>query len=501
MPSGIKSIRNLWIPGIILLVLIALLIAVVFIGRDSNTLPSETDSSAPYTRLSPEVNDIRSLSVMKENQPLFSIIRNPLSGDAFRFSFANSELNNDERYFSDSEISELVTHLSEVRSNRSVSSEGRELSEFGLSSPLFTVSFESKTGEIVCINIGNKSPDKESVYVHVNNTGPVYLISAEYVDLMDVKATDLFDHSGLVISATEISRIRFHRKADNFYITAVPDDLLRETGYDGGFKIIEPIEYNGGDAFNRLAFNLLSITIDGYIGEGMGKFSDYGLDDPQYEYTIEKSDGSSVTVYFSEERSGNYFGYSDFLPGIFYIESNRISGNGMKVALIDCYYPYPLQLNISDIKRIISKFPEGDFTIDIDISSDSNFSDSETEIVLNGRDAKVRDGKGQYYFSLLYYAITEMRFSRIDPNQKMIREPDISIQIVYRNDEITLLEFSELTSGEYMVIIDHEYSGFIISSVEMYDGTDENPGVWYSYRLLSKALDGQINGTYDISVP
>jgi hypothetical protein len=46
------------------------------------------------------------------------------------------------------------------------------------------------------------------------------------------------------------------------------------------------------------------------------------------------------------------------------------------------------------------------------------------------------------------------------------------------------------------------YNGFVVSKSELYgsDGTNyQGYGIWDAYELLNNALDGQMNGKYDIS--
>ncbi|MDD4094632.1 MAG: DUF4340 domain-containing protein [Oscillospiraceae bacterium] len=498
MKNGVKSIGDLRIPIIILALLIIGLIAAYYFSTAEKSGSDPTETSQIIDVLSLSVDDVLFVSVEGIDDTNYRISRETNATAEKRWSFEGLADQYSEDCFSQELLENFILEASYIASFKTIEANDAGLSEFGLADPTAEVTYGLASGENVHLQIGSKTVDGKSAYLRMGSEGLIYIVPVEKADVFSSSAMNFFDRRVLDYSSRNIATFRFSRRSDDLDVMARPEALVDSLGNSSRWRLTEPIDFQSGVIFDHLAASLLALEIDEYVTDSIIQIEEYGLDSPEYTFTVIESDGSITSAYFSREMSGKYYGYTDRIPGVFRISSDRISG--LDVSLIEYYFPFPVQAMIEEVKSIKAVFPDGEFLAEIDISDGMMIRDQEASVLVNRRSAKVTDSNGNAYFLLLFASVMEIRFAEVSEEIMSADDATISIQIVKKDNQITSIELSPAHDDLYALFLNGHYTGFLVSSDEIYSDNIAQPGVWYAYELLNQALDGQINGKYDVPV-
>jgi hypothetical protein len=498
MKNGAKSIRDLKIPIIILALLIIGLVVVYNFYPEKNSDPDPTEASQSTDVVAISNEEIMSVLVERIDKGSFRISREADGNVEKRWSFDDMSDRYPEDYFSQELMEHFIREASSVVSFKTIEADDSGLSEFGLAEPTAEVTYGLVSGESIQMLIGSRTVDGKSVYLRVGSKEPIYIVPVEKADLFTASAKDFFDRRVLDYSARDIETFSFSRSSDDLAVTARPEVFVSSVGDTSLWRLTEPVDFQSSAIFDQLAASFLTMEIDEYVTDSTVELVEYGLDSPEYEFVIKESDGKIVHAYFSREMSGKYFGYTDRIAGIFRISSERISG--LDASLIKYYFPFPLQAMVEEVKSIKAVFPEGEFLAEIDVSEGEILQDPESSVFVNRRSAKVTDSNNNSYFMMLFASIMEIRFGEVSEDIASADDITVSIRIVKKNNQVSTIELSPDHDDLYALFLDGHFTGFLVSSNEIYSDKIAEPGVWYAYELLNQALDGQINGKYDVPV-
>ncbi len=498
MSKGVKSIRDLKIPLLILALLILGLIATYYFFPARSPDAQQSESSKRIDVLSLNPDDILFVSVAKNGRESYRINRTADGDIVAIWAYDDPSGLYSEHIFSQELLDIFVREVSSVVSLKAIETDSSGFDQFGLLNPETELRYGLSTGEEVHLRIGSKTADGLSSYLCLGNEGPVYVVPEEKAEVFRYVAKDFFDRRVLDYSARKISELSFFRRADDLSVTARPEVHVTSAGDTTQWILTDPVEFRSGEIFDRLMNSLLTMQADEYVTSSTDDLAQYGLSAPEYEFLIEEPGGIETKAYLSKEMSGKYYGYTDKIPGIFQISSDRI--NGLDVSLIDCYFPYPVQSTIDEIKSIRAALPEGEFLAEIEVPEGVLITDSEASVFVNRRSAKVTDSSGNSYFMILFLSVMEIRFAEVAKNPPASDDIAVSIQIVGENNQMNTIELMPVGEDLFALYLNGLYTGFRVTSDELYSDRLTEPGVWYAYELLSDALDGQINGKYDIPV-
>jgi len=499
MKSGIKTVRNLMIPIIILVLLVFGLIVANLFLPEKVPIPDQTEQPLNTEVVSISIDDILFVSVAKSEGEGYKIVRETIGTAANQWSYEDMTDQYSKDCFSKELLELYIREVSSIGSSKSIDVDNTQLSDYGLEKPTAEVTYVLNSGEEVRVQIGSKTADGKSKYLRVDSMGPVYIVPVEKTELFDATAKVFFDRRVLDYSARSISDFHFSRPADDLVVSAKPEVFVSPVGDTSSWLITQPIEFRSGKIFDQLAASVLTLVIDEYVTDSNVNLAEYGLETPEYEFTIEEPDGRVTHAYFSREMSGKHYGYTDRIPGIFKISSDRISG--LDDPLVEYYFPFPVQAVISEVKSIKAVFPEEEFLVEMNITEGMTLEDPEASVLVNRRSAKVTDSNNTSYFMVLFVSVMEIRFEKVTEETVSVDDIDISIQIVRKNNQVTTIDLSPQGDDLFALSLDGKFTGFLVSSDEIYSRKITEPGVWYAYELLNQALDGQINGKYDVPVP
>ena len=185
---------------------------------------------------------------------------------------------------------------------------------------------------------------------------------------------------------------------------------------------------------------------------------------------------------------------------MFTIATSQITG--MQTPISDLIHPYLDYQFIYDVTKIDATFPEGSFSMDIDIATGGQIVDDASTVLINGRNAKVYNNDGRSYFALLYESVMLIQITDFDFDVTPENTHDITIDVTTTDGLTKKIELAKRDDSTYYAFIDGIYQGFIVNASELYqnNGSDMTIyGAWPAYLRLIEALDGATLGIYQIS--
>ena len=139
----------------------------------------------------------------------------------------------------------------------------------------------------------------------------------------------------------------------------------------------------------------------------------------------------------------------------------------------------------------------------IKTDSEGSISGEESDVSLDGRNAKVFNSDGRSYCAVLFESFACMEIGGIDTEAVVDTSGPAVMKIDYTTTQYEnhTIEFYTRSDNSYYVVKDGMYLKVYVYAKELFNdgGTDTyDYGVWSAYELLKTAIDDNINGVYDI---
>ena len=239
-----KSLKNLLIPFIIMVVLLAVAICTIVINsKDSGTVESGTVDSDVVIDIAPNI--MSSIEVINRDGTGIGFQGAVDETGSVLWSLLDKydtdvPLNNDA-------ITTWAYMLGNFMSNGNIGdSSSYNLADYGLDNPQYTVVITQFDGSVSKVYVGNKTADGASCYFMVEGDTNVYtVVSAKYT-YCGFQLIDFLESAGLGIDYASLSTFEFKRASDN--IDLFISCTLLDTG-DPEFFVISP-------------FNIESVSLD-----------------------------------------------------------------------------------------------------------------------------------------------------------------------------------------------------------------------------------------------
>lgn len=498
-----KSLRNLRIPLIILLALCLLFILAYQLIYKRNIKTTETNETESIKfLLSLPIPDIESLTVESAAGDSFSIRSLNRASETKEWLFESNDKLPSDLIYSQMLLDSYIASLSNITYISKIESKPISLPDYGLDPSEYYVKIRTNSGEEYMISIGDYSIDKETIYIKMSGSDDVYLVSSNLRSLCEYTYLDFLDRGIISFSSDEVLSFSYKRKTDPIDVKLSPvfTDISTETTYSQ-WKFFSPFSFPASNKTSGFIESIINIQIYRFIDYDFN-VDDFGLNDPEYSFSIKKTDNTEVTLFLSKLTGEYYYGYSNLSPNVFMIFRDSVSG--LQIPFIEQISPSLYTEDISEIKSIEAIFPEGSILLEMDLDADEPFLSEKSEIYINKRNAKVSDSAGNSYFEVLYNSISRLRLSAIELEESPLNLKTVSIKILMKDGNSIIIDYSQKDQENYYLFIDNAYLGFVVNKSAIYgkEGTDYSEyGVWDAYQLLDEALDGQMNGTYDISEP
>jgi len=498
-----KSLRNLRIPLIVLAALCLLFLLYYQLIFKNHANSKETTSEASEALLlSLPIDDIRSVTVNNVNGDSFTISSNETTSESRQWLFEGPNGLSSELAYSQSLLESFVTSFANISSVSKIETDQTSLAEYGLEPPDYFVKIILNSGQEYQLFIGNYSIEKDNIYIKKNDSDDIYLASSNLRSLCEYTNTEFLDTQVISIRFDEVLSFSFKRKTDpiNVMLSPLLLDIDLATTFSQ-WEFVSPLSFLASNKMSGFIESILDLSIYRFLNSD-SKIEDYGLNDPEYSFIIKKADGTEVELYLSKLNGDYFYGFTNLSPNIFMVSKDSLSG--LQIPLIEQISPEMYSEDISVIKSIEARFPEGSFLLEMDLEDDEHFLSEKAEIYVNKRNAKVSDSAGNSYFEVLYKSISRLRLAEIELEQDPKNMKTVSFKILKKDGSSIIIDYSEKDNESYFVFINDIYNGFVINKSEIYGKvgtTYPEYGIWDAYELLNDALDGQINGKYDISEP
>ena len=482
-----KNLRKIgFLSAILLVLLVALIVVLVSRCVDRKRLREEEENNT-FTLCATE--NVRMLSI-KES-----------SGEETVFRFGSTSgvesASHDGKDFisgqlESSEIFDLLYHVTTVSLGNQFDVSSSELGSYGLSPAQYTVTVALSDGTQKTLLVGNLNSNRNSVYIC--EAGQTHVMMAEYSMYKRVSSDfeTYISRMVLNLNRTDVDKIDFYRKSNGDAWTLV---FLED--YDNGYfleqryKVTYPMEREPNSELISLGNTILNLNVAQYIPISQEDYASYGLDDPEYTFTIRMKNGEEVKLYLSAEFGGYYYGHSSNNPYTFCVNPGVLPGlNRSPFDMIDSYVIHGY---LNDVRSVNVTMKEKTFTIEIMMGTD--FALDDTVFTLDKRNAKVYTSEGDCYGLLLFGSIFNMPVSRVDYDVKpALADVEATISVVKTNSESIILKLVPCGDSEYYCFLNDSYSGFIVDRSVLYKDNGHNMsgfGVWDAYLLANEAIDNK----------
>lgn len=493
-----KSWKSLIIPFIIMVILIiGVVIFFAFNGSDNTGVTTDSSSvNALYIGTS----DVKSVTVTSSDlsfpEVKIDVIKN--EDDSMSYKYNGTDADPDEKY-SEAKMANYVSVLTDY-SYATFVAENVNMSEYGLDNPKYTVIIETVNGTTSKVSFGNISYSGENCYFRIDGGTTVYSIPVIKFDYLSDRSIDFIDTAILSISPSNLSSVEYIRKTDSLDLKAVcqGDEAGNVT-----YTFYEPFDKGTSTYFDNLITKICSLEIQEYIELEDGDLTNYKLDDPEYHFVLTELDGTKTDVFLSENIGGKYYGFISGRDIYFMIEESML--NGLELPSVQYLESYVFYCQASEISKINGSYDGLTFTFEIETDYEGSISGDDSDVYLDGRDAKIFNSDGRSYCAVLFESFACMEIGGIDTDGVVNTEsnPVLKLDYTTTNYENHTLAFYQRSDNTYYVVKDGEYTKLFVYSKELFNngGTDTyNYGVWAAYELLKTAIDENVNGVYDIPV-
>lgn len=489
-----KSVKNLLIPFIVMVVLLAVAIVTIVINtKDSGTEETDTAGSENVIDVNPSL--MSSIEVLNRD------------GTGIGFQAALDDTGSPvwtllDKYSSDVPLNnEAVTSwaymLGNFMSDGNIGDSSQyNLADYGLADPQYTVIITQYDGSVSKVFVGNKTATGNDCYFMVEGNPNIYTVVASKYTYCGFQLIDFLATVTLGIDYNLLSTVEFKRDLDG--IDLVASCTLYETG-DPTYNAISPFEIECSPYFVTLIDNIARLEITSFVDIPDDMLSDYGIEDPYYEFTFTMSDGRVITLNLSSAINGYYYGTSNIVDGYFKISEFQIEN--LDTQLMMLLSSYLVYYPATDMSKITGTY--GDETFTYDISTTGSISAEDATARVNMRDARIFTSEGRSYAAILYESLITISVSDVDAEADPEYDPEIEFTFITTNYQTIVLSFVPRDNNSYYAFLNGEYTTFVVPASELFNdsGTDTyNYGAWTAYELTVEAIDNSINGIYDIPV-
>lgn len=485
-----KSLKNLVIPIIFLVLLVFATLIWLIVKPNDNEVTEEADMQIFKFSLT----EIDKISVLKTDNDAFTVnaTNDPELGVVWSL-----EKPSDNKTYSQDSFSSWATILTDFKANSLVTTNATDLEQYGLQNPERTVAITLNDGSVHYVYLGNMTNDSTYVYFAYDDKSTVYTISNAKVHYADFTEINFINTCVFNVDYNNIQTVQFDRNTeDSCHLIATCE--MQDTGKPD-YHIIQPFNIDASDWFRNLIDYVAKLEVSKFVSFTDEEIKTYGLDNPTFHFLITMLDGTEYELYLSQNIGGYFYGYTNITDGYFSISELQIDYlETPTVQLLNSYINY---FNASVIKSIT--YSSDDVNFNFEISTKSAIGDDDAKVTIDLRQAKVKTSSGRTYAALLFETLSCIKLNGIELDINPEYVPVVTIKYCYNNYSAKTYGFVERDDYTYYVFLDGEYTGFYVLKTEFtYDNGADLDGSKYgiipAYNILNEALLNELNGIYDI---
>lgn len=491
-----KSAKNLLIPSIVMIIL-AIGVGVFFvIDKSIKARTVETTYNlVDLLYISPV--DIASVSVAHRDGKINVKVDRTIKADgSILYVYSGSDKGNEK--YSQADMEAFLTTMNSFVSCASIS-ENANLSEYGLDNPAYTVTISKTDGTQKVILIGDKATDGSGCYVCAAGSTSVYLAGDDKIFMASMTGNDFIDDRLIDVEIKELETVAFSRKKDSISVSG--SAVYDESSDMCSIKFNKPFEISSSVYFDKLIKNICELSVAGYEDATNGNLSKFGLAIPPHQITLGFKEGKTYTLDLSTAIDGYYYGRINGSGKIFKADASKIEI--IESPLLSLISDYIFHNPCDEIDSVEVSGIKGKFTLKVDVKKQQAISDRDSNVFLDGRNAKVTNASGRNYAAMLYETIFGINIGGVEEHANIPESAvaDTSIKVYDHNHSAVVYDFFRRSDETFYVVKNGEYTGFYVFKRELYnDGGQDtyNYGIWPAYEILTKAITDGINGIYEI---
>lgn len=491
-----KSLKNLLIPFIVLIVLV---IGLVFwaVAKPKDKDDDESEEISNYDILYVNPIDIDNLEVTGGDIEAMKVLvqEDPQAESGFTYTYASSDADSAINY-SQNALRSYVSMLTNFTGSSKIEAPS-DLSEYGLDTGYYLVTINRNDGTAVKIHIGSQTYDNSGCYMQVEGDPDVYITANLKLVYAAYQSINFLETSLLSIDYSKINTVEFVRLSDNVRILA-DCEVDSETG-EPFYNVKEPYEIKASAYFENLVEYIATLDISEFMNIADDELADYGLDNPNYTFTFTMDSGEVITVALSSSIGGYYYGSCTGVDNYFMLSEIQIEGLDTPIlTLLSSYVAY---YNSSELTKVTAVYEDRSFEFELDVASGKSISDDSSSVQLNLRDAKVFDSNGRSYAAVVFESVACVEIGGIDTEAAPDYDPVLTLTFYTKTYDTKVVDFVTRDANSYYVFINGKYSSFYVYANELFNdgGTDTySYGAWSAFELADEAISNQSNGVYDI---
>lgn len=397
--------------------------------------------------------------------------------------------------FDSSIIKSRVRNYINITPSQEVTTDTTELKQYGLLEPTAKVTLKLKSGEKITILFGNETLDENEIYVMVDGSSRIsttsnYVAQSSMISVLDILKKDIYGGKTLA----DFVEMTFSRKKDSVQIHAFSNlDGDEESQAPSTWKLTKPLDIETNlENFNSFITELTSITPSEYKEMHPQDLSLYGLDAPDYEFTLKDGKSETKVLLGGNAGEGKIYGFTSYIDSVFVFDFSSLSF--IDKPLPELVNSFVYMISIWEVSNIDIKIDSTVINCEID---DEQNSDKESNFIVNGKNANVVDSSDSSYFRSFYQSIISVFVKGIEVDAKPEYKEEISIKYTLKEDgTVVNFGFTKRDEYTYYCFKDGEYTGFYVDSDKFYSEKSSTKGILPEFKVLENAINNQTDGVY-----
>ncbi len=379
-------------------------------------------------------------------------------------------------------VDNTVSSLANMEANKVVSENADHLADFGLDKPS-TVKVVLSDGSSKELEVGNKSPTGEDVYVKLKGQPKIYTVGGYYEDMVKVGRGHFVSKQILPVEASTIKKFEYKKDGKMQYSIDIESE--------SEMKILAPIKEEADTTkISQLVQTVVQMEIKDFVEENPSDLAKYGLDKPAHEVTYGNGSttktvllGDKANAEASEAATDGNTLYAKFPDTnvVFTVDVSKLTF--LDVSLKDVISPFVYIPNINDVNKV-------ELTIDgKTIVSDLKTVEGKKEedkFKVDGKDANMKNSNDKSLFKAFYQAMIGITFNKYQADLKPQGTPEITIKYYMKPDnKVVTVDFIPKDNNYYYAVKDGVYTNRLVIKNKF----NESEGVRETLKNLKEAID------------
>ena len=381
-------------------------------------------------------------------------------------------------------VDNTVSSLANMEANKVVSEKADNLADFGLDKPSM-VKVVMSDGSLKELEVGNKSPTGEDVYVKLKGQPKVYTVGGYYEDMLKVNRGHFLSKQILPVEPTTIKKFEYKKDGKMQYSIDIESEA--------DMKILAPIKEEADTTKNsQLVQTVVQMEIKDFVEENPADLAKYGLDKPAHEVTYGNGNTTKTVLLGDKAAAGEETSGSSSAGNILYAKF----ANTNVVFTVDVSKLTFLDVTLKDVISPFVHIPSINDVNKIELTIDGKTIVSELKTVegkkeedkfkVDGKDANMKDSGDKSLFRSFYQALIGITFNKYQADLKPQGTPEITIKYYMKPDnKVVTVDFISKDNNYYYAVKDGVYTNRLVLKNKF----NEAEGVRDTYKKLKEAID------------